>query len=60
MIYEYVCDYCKLEFEQEGKVGDKIVHCPGCGLKRAERTISKTSFILKGEGWAADGYERHR
>jgi len=32
--------------------------CPMCGKPCGERVISKTSFILKGPGWAKDGYTK--
>jgi predicted nucleic acid-binding Zn ribbon protein len=32
---------------------------PGCdGQQEMERIISTTSFALKGQGWAADGYSK--
>lgn len=31
--------------------------CPKCGSKSSQRIISgKTAFVLKGSGWAKDGY----
>jgi putative FmdB family regulatory protein len=53
--YEYVCNGGH-EFEvvqsiQEGP----IERCPKC-RRICKRLISESSFILKGKGWAKDGY----
>lgn len=32
--------------------------CPKCAARGAKRRISKTNFILRGPGWAKDGYTR--
>jgi|TARA_R110002020_G_scaffold170745_1_gene360613 putative FmdB family regulatory protein len=60
-IYEYYCERCDCTVETLQKYDDPPPECPThrhekdveCGLKRA---ISKSSFKLKGSGWAKDGY----
>jgi len=66
-IYEYKCKECGHVFDKLMKHKDPIPPCPAsveannetilesCGGE-TERLISKTSFILKGKGWAKDGY----
>ena len=46
------CDFL-LEFDSEPD--GYIIECPKCH-KRARKIISVCSFILKGGGWAVDGY----
>ena len=39
------------------KVSDSPVRkCPSCGRLKARRRISRTSFVLKGNGWYATDY----
>lgn len=50
-IYEYRCQSCGHKFERIEPVSDRRERsCPQCG-EMAERLISMTSFILKGDGW---------
>ena len=62
-IFDYVCQKCGHTFEvlqkthQESppkcpKQDDQGKLCGGDVI----RTVSKSSFVLKGGGWAADGY----
>lgn len=57
-IYEFSCENCKKEFEvlvrSERKVGTPL--CPDCRSSATRKKISKSSFQLKGGGWAFDGY----
>jgi putative FmdB family regulatory protein len=55
--YEYLCNRGHKFERVQGITDPKIERClcPGCGA-RAKRLISSTSFILKGSGWAKDGY----
>jgi len=60
-IYEYKCPKCKHETEELQKISDPNPDCEECEKERKEkvvmkRQISKTSFQLKGGGWAKDGY----
>ena len=53
--YEYECNGGH-EFETVQSIKDKpLSKCPECG-KKCRRLITGTSFILKGSGWAKDGY----
>lgn len=55
--YEYRCIRCDHEFERVQKItADPLSHCPACKSARAKRQVSRTSFVLKGRGWAAQGY----
>ena len=57
-IYEYECEKCKKSFEVEQKLSEpKKKDCPqeGC-TGEVKRLISPSSFVLKGGGWAKDGY----
>jgi putative FmdB family regulatory protein len=58
-LYEYQCQNpeCTTITETFRSVSDreKPFACPKCG-KAAKKKISKTSFTLKGGGWASDGY----
>lgn len=57
MIYEYACTDCSHEWEAEQKMSDEALkECPECKKETAKRLISKSSFVLKGGGWYADGY----
>ena len=58
-IYEYRCENetCKNQFEKLmlHSERDDTQLCPKCENK-AKRLVSKSSFALKGGGWASDGY----
>ena len=56
-IYEYECDKCGHEFEREQRMADAPVKsCPECRGRKVTKLISRSSFVLKGGGWYADGY----
>lgn len=58
-IYEYRCSQCGHEFELEQRITEPPTRrCVKCGRHSAVRTISATTFRLKGAGWYADGYSR--
>lgn len=55
--YEYACKACEHEWEVVQKMSDDPVkECPACKRGEAKRLVSGASFILKGPGWANDGY----
>ena len=56
--YEYVCEYCKYEWEEEQKIIDEpIIICPNCEHGSAKRLVSGgQGFKLSGDRWAKDGY----
>jgi putative FmdB family regulatory protein len=56
-IYEYECAKCGHEFEREQRMSDPPVKtCPKCKGRKVTKLISRSSFVLKGGGWYADGY----
>jgi putative FmdB family regulatory protein len=56
-IYEYHCNACGRDFEVIQKITDHPIRkCQKCGKMKAKRTISQTSFILKGSGWYVTDY----
>jgi putative FmdB family regulatory protein len=56
-IYEYECDKCGHAFEREQRMSDPPVKtCPKCRGRKVTKLISRSSFVLKGGGWYADGY----
>ncbi len=58
-IYEYECKKCEEVFEVlQTSSGDTPKKCASCGSKRIGRIMSRTSFILKGEGWYVTDYAR--
>lgn len=56
-IYEYYCEACGHEFETMQKITEEPVQkCEVCGEMKAKRSISRTSFVLKGSGWYVTDY----
>lgn len=57
-LYEYKCDSCAHQFEKIVPYAEADAHpaCPQCGGAKCPKLISRTSFSLKGRGWADDGY----
>lgn len=59
-MYEYRCPKCGTQFEKLVRLSEAEdpQACPNdsCDEKAAKRLISRTSFSLKGGGWASDGY----
>ena len=57
-IHDYLCDECnnidEVFFTKSSDVSD-TVECTKCGAD-TRRILSSSAFILKGEGWAKDGY----
>ena len=57
--YDYACLVCNNEFELDQSINDDpIATCPKCLVSTQKRLISKTNFVLKGSGWAADNYAK--
>jgi putative FmdB family regulatory protein len=58
-IYEYQCQVCHHRLEVMQKISDTpLIECPKCGKNSLEKTISTTSFQLKGGGWYATDYKK--
>lgn len=58
--YEWECQKCHQVLELFQSISDKNVPLccnDECGGIEMVRIISKTSFQLKGSGWAKDGYK---
>ena len=55
--YNYRCkqEECKHDFEATHKMNDTLPPCPKCKTEKPEKLISKSSFVLKGEGWFNSG-----
>lgn len=58
--YEYGCQVCNNEFEIEQSINDDpSATCPKCKVQTRKRLISRgATFVLKGDGWAADNYAK--
>ena len=60
--YEFRCPKCRKVIELQRSIRDEtspLCMEPGCdGQQEMEQIISKTSFSLKGMGWASDGYSK--
>lgn len=56
-IYEYQCPKCGRVFEEWVKASEahKEEPCPDCGAP-SKRIMSRTSFVLKGDGWYVSDY----
>ncbi len=59
-LYDYRCRGCGNEFEVlvKSEDKDKEQSCPKCESREVGKLISRTSFSLKGGGWASDGYSK--
>jgi putative FmdB family regulatory protein len=57
-LYEYRCEKCEEKFDKllPHSERDETRPCPSCGSEHTKRLVSKSSFQLKGGGWASDGY----
>lgn len=59
-LFEYKCEdeKCEHTFEKLVRHDDRDVvpDCPKCKGDNTTKLISRTSFSLKGGGWAEDGY----
>jgi putative FmdB family regulatory protein len=57
-IYEYLCEKCGSHVEVIQKISDApLKRCAKCRGK-LEKTVSRTSFQLKGSGWYVTDYSR--
>lgn len=63
MLYIYQCQICGNEIEKIHSIKDEpfshlfCAHC--CRKTPVKRLICKgTSFVLKGDGWAKNGYQK--
>ena len=58
--YDYKCTMCGKTFTVEHSINKKFSgKCPNCKCKSVKRLISSDiTFVLKGNGWAKDGYSK--
>ncbi len=56
-LYEFECISCGFKFEKRKprEDSDEVEGCPQCGSE-CRKLITGGTFILKGAGWAKDGY----
>lgn len=59
-LFEYRCPKCNTEFERLVKHCDRDAPQPcsneDCDETQTKKLVSRSSFMLKGGGWADDGY----
>ena len=56
-LYEFVCSSCGRLHSELVVMGTERTECPKCkGV--AEKVMSVPNFVLKGGGWASDGYDK--
>ena len=55
-LYDIYC-VCGHKEETILKLDEETPPCPKCGEKM-KKAVSCTSFVLKGPGWASDGYNK--
>jgi putative FmdB family regulatory protein len=60
MTYDYECCRCGHTLSIDQSIKDEpIRHCPKCTTPSLKRLISGPgTFVLKGDGWFADGYSK--
>jgi len=54
-IYVFVCKECGQSEDKLVSMRTKKIKCTKCG-GAADKVMSAPSFVLKGKGWAIDGY----
>lgn len=58
MIYSYKCEKCNLEFDKNQSIGEDVeTRCENCCGEVSRIISGAPAFILKGSGWAKDGYK---
>ncbi len=57
-LYDYRCHTCQLTTEMLRSRSDAPPTCDGCGLLLERLMVQKSSFQLKGDGWAKDLYAK--
>ncbi len=56
-VYRYHCEHCEVFFEVSRRITDTSVpECPECGSGNTHKTVTRSSFVLKGSGWYATDY----
>ena len=62
-VYSFRCTKCAREFDVNVPLSasdglDPLCFEDGCDGKPTERLLRTGGFVLKGEGWARDGYSK--
>jgi putative FmdB family regulatory protein len=57
-LYEFGCEECGKVVEVLQKYNDAAPGCQQCSVDM-RRHVSRTSFFLKGDGWARDSYGKY-
>jgi len=56
-VYRYHCEDCEVFFEMSRRITDSTLpECPECGSDNTHKTVTQSSFVLKGSGWYATDY----
>lgn len=50
-LYEFECRSCRETHELLMKVSEQVPECPSCGKESLNKLLSRTHFVLKGQGW---------
>ena len=60
-LYSYYCTQCDIIYENLRSIKQRDIKlvCPECN-ERCNRIMDISSFQLKGEGWAKDGYGKKK
>ena len=60
-VYDYECENCKVNHTEIKKISERNDEevCIICG-NVCQRQIGSPPFILKGPGWARDGYAKRK
>ena len=61
-IYQYKCSVCGVVAEVLQRMDAPAPFCSTCAIdegtsRQMVKQVSRSSFVLKGGGWAADGYK---
>ena len=56
-IYEFECKECHIVVERLVLGDPPPPKCPKC-LAKMKKRVSLGTFVLKGDGWAKDGYSK--
>ncbi len=59
-IYEFECKNCGSVCELMMKISDPHPEsCPSCGKDQLQKIMSRTSFVLKGQGWYETDFKQN-
>lgn len=55
-MYDYVCEKCKHEENDQISTGPLTLSCPKCGNVMKRLFPTDNHYKLKGDGWSKDGH----